>query len=66
MELVGRLLQVRELQAILRLLLHRLRRRHRHHHRHRHRQETSRVQMAGQVNLVQRLDRQLQRQVWGR
>ena len=62
---MGRLLQVRELQATLRLLLRRLRRRHRHHPRHRHRQETSCVQMAGQVGLVQRPDRRLQRQVWG-
>ena len=61
--MAGHLLQVRELQAILCLLLHRLR--HCHRHRHRHRQETSRVQMAGQVGLVQRLDRRLQRQVWG-
>ena len=69
---MGRLLQVRELQAILRLLLHRLlhrlRHRHRHRHRrhrHRHRPETFRVRMADQVYLVQRLDRQLQRRVWG-
>ena len=66
MEPVGRLLQVRELLAILHLLLHRLRLRLRHHrHRHRHRPETFRVLMAGQVCLVRRPDRQLQRRVWG-
>ena len=66
MELVGRLLQVRELLAILHPLLHRLRLRHlRHRHRHRHRPETFRVLMAGQVYLVRRLDRRLQHRVWG-
>ena len=64
MEPVGRLLRVRELPAIPHPLLHRLRLRH-HRHRPRHRPETSHVPMVGQVYLVWRLDRQLQRRVWG-
>ena len=56
----GLLALVLKLQAILpRLLL--LRR----HHRHRLHQETFLTLMAGRVDLVQRLDRQLQRRVWG-
>ena len=56
---MGRLLLVLELQAIL------PRRLHRHRHHHRHHQETFLALMAGQVDLVQRLDRRLQHRVWG-
>ena len=62
---MGRLLLVLELLAIPLRLLHRLRHRHHHRHRHRHHQETSHALMVGPVDLVLRLNRRLQRQVWG-